>query len=428
MEYRERAETYLRLLAETALRTTTDDGLERVRRATDILLEAGAVTDQAAAQILADLQFALRLRGRQTPFSPGSRLQRLAGFWPPGIPAATEPWRVVQAGPPTPGWRLMALVLTADKALAPATIYLPSATASPGGVAVAFAEFTATDDLGTLYRLGFLGGAWAASAWTGTVVFTPAPPPAARRLEIIGPNGRVLRVEITAAPPGDTTPGVVLRPVAESLGEQLLTRRAEALLGAVARGDRNIHGLGQSALAELATTLEAAGLLSPLSPAAARLAALGQLIGLPTEGPAGEVPARWTSVVAHYGRRRHLPPVTGTAAIGAPLPEIDGVQLAIVGLRSGGAGTFLHVVVRGLAPRPSQRPPWTNWASGFSWWARDDADGWHLGAVEDISPVGGAEGLLRLALLPPLAHATATLTIEVTGTAQRITANLPVRW
>jgi hypothetical protein len=254
------------------------------------------------------------------------------------------------------------------------------------------------------------------------------PPPAARGLEIIGPNGRLLRAEITAAPPGDTAPGATARLVTESPGERLFTRRAEVMLAALALGDRNIHGPGQSALAELAATLEAAGLLSPLSPAPARLAALGQLIGLPTEGPASEVPARWTSVVAHYGRRRRLPPVTGTAAIGALLPEIDGARLAIAGLRSGGAGTFLHVVTRGLLPLPRRRLPQMSWDDGPSWWVRDDAGGWHLGAIEDVSPAGGAEGVLRLALLPPLAHATAALTVEVTGTAQQVTADLPVQW
>jgi hypothetical protein len=408
----------------------------RFRRAADILVEAGALTEQAAAQILADLELALRLRGRRTPFTPGSRLQRLAGFQPPGAPGApgpraasggAKPWRVLRAGPPTPGSRLMALILMPDKALVPVTLYFPSAAGLPGSDTPPLTTLTATDDLGTRYRLGFTDSAWAGSAWTGTILVSPAPPPAARGLEISGPNGRLLRAEITAAPSGDTAPGATAHPVAESPGERLFTRRAEAMLGALALGDRNIHGPGQSALAELAATLEAAGLLSPLSPAPARLAALGQLIGLPTEGPASEVPARWTSVVAHYGRRRRLPPVAGTAAIGALLPEIDGGRLAIAGLRSGGAGTFLHVVVRGILPL-HRRPPRMSWDGGPSWWARDDAGGWHLGAIEDVSPVGGAEGVLRLALLPPLAHATAALTVEVTGTAQQVTADLPVRW
>ena len=61
-------------------------------------------------------------------------------------------------------------------------------------------------------------------------------------------------------------------------------------------------------------------------------------------------------------------------------------------------------------------------------WAMDDAGGWHLGAVEDVSPVGGAAGVLRLTLLPPLCRETASLTIEAVGTGQQVTAELPVRW
>jgi hypothetical protein len=95
-------------------------------------------------------------------------------------------------------------------------------------------------------------------------------------------------------------------------------------------------------------------------------------------------------------------PVTGTAAIGAVLPEIDGAR--------------------------RRRPPRMTWDAGFSLWARDDAGGWHLGAVQDVTPVGGPEAVLRLAMLPPLCHETGSLAIEVAGTGQRITATLAVRW
>jgi hypothetical protein len=437
--YAERAETYLRLLAEAALRPAADGHANRVRRAADVLVEAGVLPEQVAAQILADLQLSLRLRGRDEVIATGSRLPRLSGSQPRGTPGyaggEADPWRVLQSGPPTPGSRPMALILVADKALAPMTLYFPPAAGPSGSGLHAFAGLTATDDLGTRYRLGFTDGSWAGSAWTGTVIFFPRPPAAASSLEITSPNGRLLLFGITTAPAGSTAPSLVLSSVTESPGERLLTRRAEAMLAALALGVRASRSPAQSDLAELASMLEAAGVLSPISPVPARLAALGQLLGLPMEGPASEVPARWTDVIAHYGRRRRLAPVTGTAAIGATAPEIDGARFAIAGLRSGGSGSFLHIVIRGLRrPMPRRRDPgvtWdagANWDAGFSWWARDDAGGWHLGAVEDVSPVGGPEGLLRLALLPPLGHATTTLTVEVTGGAQRITANLPVRW
>jgi hypothetical protein len=433
--YGERAETYLRLLAEAALRSPADEDITRVERAADVLIEAGVLSSQLAARILTDLHLALRVRGRRKPVRPASRLGRLTGFQPRGAPgpadAQSPPWRVLPAPAPSQGSRLMALILLADKALAPATLHFPAAFGPPESQVPPLTTLAATDDLGTSYWLGFSDGTWAGSAWTGTLILHPAPPGSAKRLEIriIDPNVSLLRAELTAPAPGEVAPRVVSGPVAESPGERLLTRRAEAMLLALPLGDAPGGGLSQSGLAELAATLEAAGALSPLSRAPARLAALGQLLGLATEGPADEVPARWTAVMAHYGRRRRLAPVPGTAAIGAMLPEIDGARLAIAGLRSGGSGTFLHVVVQGLpTPVPRRRAPGQTWDGGFSWWARDDAGGWHVGAFEDVSPVGGAEALLRLALLPPLCHATTTLTVEISGPASQVTANLPVRW
>ena len=320
----------------------------------------------------------------------------------------------------------MALIITADRALVPATLFFPPDVDTAGPGVPPFALLTGTDDMGTGYRLAFTGGNWAGSAWTGTVMFLPAPSPAARWLEINSPNGQVLHADITAASHGTVTRGAALQPAAESPGERLLSRQAEAMLAALSL--RHHPGHSQPALAELAATLEAAGALSPLSPAPARLAALGQLLGLPTQGPADQVPARWMEVMAYYGRRRRPAPLTGTGAIAADLPELDGVRLAIAGLHSGGSGSFLHVLVMGLGPLPRLRPPGPPWDAGLSWWARDDAGGWHLGVVEEVSPVGGPEQVLRLELLPPLGHASTTLTVEITGIARQITASFPVHW
>lgn len=432
--YAESAETYLRLLAEAALRPVSGGNANSIRRTADVLIEAGVLTESLAARILADLQLSLRVRGRQEAFPPAARLRRLAGFMPGasglGGQAAgrTGPWRVLGVSQPASGSRLMALYVLGGKALAPATLCFSPSAGTPESDVPVLAGLTATDNLGTAYRLAFTDSTWAGSIWTGTLQLIPAPPAAASRLDIISPTGPLLRTEITAALPGPAAPGPAPRPVTESPGERLLTRRAEGMLAAIALGSKDILGLSKSGLAELSGTLEAAGLLSPLSRAPARLAALSQLLGLPLEGPAGEVPARWIAVVAYYGRRRRLAPVTGTAAIGAILPDIDGARLAIAGVRSGGAGSFLHIVVRGLAPLPRRRQPGVSWDAMLSVWARDDSGGWHLGAVEDVSPAGPAEGLLRMALLPPLCHQTASLTLEAVGTGEQVTADLPVRW
>jgi len=419
---------YLRLLAETVLRTAGGHA-DRLYRAADILVAAGALADQVAAQIVADLQLALRVRRRPLarPTAIGAAgtapwIRRLTGF----RPGESPPWRVLPAGPATPASRLMALILTTNRALAPATLFFPAAVGPQESYSTPLTRLTGTDDLGNSYGLGFSGGSWAGSAWTGTVMFHPAPPDTARWLAISGPSGLLLRADLTAVPDGSMAPGVVPEAVPHSPGERLLTRHAEAMLAALAIGVP--PGYNRASLADAVATLEGAGVLSPLSAAPARLAALGQLLGLAMEGPADEVPARWTEVMAYYGRRRQLNPVTGTAAIGVALPEVDGARFAIAGLRSGGAGSFLHAVVQGLHGIPRRRAPGPPVDTGFSMWLRDDAGGWHLATVEDVSPVGGPEGMLRLVLLPPLGHATTMLTVQLTGSAQQVTATLPVRW
>jgi hypothetical protein len=462
----ERAETYLRLLVEQALRSAADGRADsrgeapggpgvvpsgasssggassasrrrggiaplsasRVRNSADTLVDAGVLTDTVAAEIVADLNVALRVRGWQPTGGLAGRLRRMRGFIGQGEPADGQPppWRVLPAGPGTPASRLMAVILTADRALTPATLFFPPADGPPESRMPPFAQLTGTDDLGTDYRLGFSEGTWAGSAWTGTVMFYPAPPAAARWLEIMSPNGALLRADIATAPQGRASS--LLDPVAETPGERLLTRRAEAMLVRLALGYQ--PDKGHPGLDEVVATLEGAGALAPLSPAPARLAALGQLLGLPTEGPADEIPPRWTRLMAYYGRRKRLAAVTGTASIAAELPEIDGARFAVAGLRSGGAGTFLHVLaeVRRLG-RPIHRSgqaPASD--TGFSWWVRDDADGWHLCAVEDVDVTGGRDGMLRFAVLPPLGHATTRLTAEVRGATQQVRANLPVHW
>jgi hypothetical protein len=447
--YADRAETYLRLLAEAALRPAANGDISRVRRAAEALTDAGVLGDQTVAEILADVHLALRVRGRRQAAGVASRLRRLRGFQPgsslrqPG--GQREPWRVLPLGRPPAGSRLMALIRTPDRALAPAVLQFPAAPMEPLDTDIGpLTTLTATDDLGTSYRIGFPDGTWAGSTWTGTISLHPAPPLAVRRLEISSPNGPVLRADLSAAPAGHLAPVLALEPVGESPGERVLTRRAEAMLAALARENPAARGARLPPdTDELAAILEGAGLLSPLSAAPARLATLAQLLGLPTQRPASEIPARWTEVVAYYGRRRQPAPVAGTAAIGVVLPTLDGARFAVAGLHSGGPGTFLHVVAEGLRPVSHSRQrglPWgpgalgSPWEAapavdaGFSWWVRDDAGGWHLGAIEEVNPVGGREGLLRMALLPPLGHCTTALSLEVSGPVQHVTANLPVRW
>ncbi|MGH3170547.1 MAG: hypothetical protein ACRDN0_32290 [Trebonia sp.] len=427
--YGERAETYLRLLAESVLHPLRPDRADRVRRAASTLVEAGVLTAAQASWILLDLTTALRARGKDEPLWSGQRLRHLAGFLPQSPVAAGEEWRVVPVHDAEPAARLMALVIMADRVLAPATFRLPPSAGIPDLQLPPWADLSAADDAGTAYRLTFANGTWAGSTWTGTIMLYPAPPATARTLTIISPNGPLCLIRLSPAkiPPGEAAA------TEDSPGERLLTRHAEALLTSLSADGALGLAREEPGLAELAGMLEDAGALSPLSPVPPRVAALYQLLGLPAEGSPGDIPARWLTVITHYGRRRPLPPASGTASIGVALPELDGARLVVAGLRSGEPGSFLHVVARGLRPLPhrsASRFP-NDWGlardAGFSWWFRDDAGGWHLGAIEEALPVGG-DVVLRLALLPSLAHATTTLTAEVTGVSRRVTTTFPLRW
>ena len=88
--YGERAETYLRLLAESALRADTDVRADDVRRAADILVDAGVLSHEQSSQIVDGMQLALRVRGRPTARTATWRLQRLSSY-SSGQPTAGQP-------------------------------------------------------------------------------------------------------------------------------------------------------------------------------------------------------------------------------------------------------------------------------------------------------------------------------------------------
>lgn len=436
--YGERAETFLRLLAEAVLRRPADDpappldaAVDRVHRAANLLVEAGVLTDEQVGWILLDLTTALRARGRREPvWTRPYRARRLAAMVPGrSDPPPAEEWRVFPGPAAVPGAHVMALILMPDRGLAPATLSFPPSAGIPDLQAAPWADLAAADGAGTTYRTTYASGSWAGSTWTGTILLRPAPPAGAGWIKIFIPNGFSLLIPVPDPP--SVVPGAP-EPVCESPGERLLIRHAEVLLASLPGGDAGLLAAGEAGFPELAGTLEAAGTLSALSGVPRQVAALHALLGLPggtagSDGALREVPGRWLNVVTHYGRRRHLPPASGTAAIGARLPEVDGTRFAVAGLHTGPGGTHLHVVARGLRPLPHRVPPGLGSDAGFSWWLRDDAGGWHLCAIEEAS-AAAAETVLRMAVLPPLSYRTATLTAEVTGVSARVTATLPVRW
>jgi len=472
------AQTYLRLLAEAALRPVAgpdDDRVDRVRRAADVLSDAEVLTDEQVGDLLLLLGTALRVRGRQeVPMAMGrTRLLTAAAMRRGSNHPPPRPWRVITMAPgQAPGSRVMALVVTADRMIAPATLRFPPSAGLDDLTPPAFTDLAATDDAGTDYQLSFTDGSWTGSTWTGTIVARPAPPPAARLLTIASPNGPLLVLSLTPAP-ATATVAASVEPTGQDRGERMLHRRAEAMLAELATrppdqglqpfsnearrramsqvlnalsaglpsaasqvpprsvAARSSLGppLAEATLPELVAILEGARVLSPLSAVPAQVATLAEALGGPHAGAyASDVrlPSPWTAVLAHYGRRHHPPLAAGTGSIGAELPAVDGASLVIAGVRTSAAGTTLHVVGRNWhrVPLPGQH-------MGLSWWARDSFGGWHLGmastwhlANENLS--------MRLSLFPPLrpgVPGTAdTLTLDITGHTEHLTADLTVHW
>ena len=497
---RDHAETYVRLLAEAALRAAgSPERAEKVQQATDVLVDAGVLDDARADEILLTLTEALAARG-QRGWTAHGRVHRLGAITVParkavqsgkttqsGRTAGHSAWHVIRDPPgQVPGSKLMALIVAGDRMIAPATMRffpLPADRGDPA--APSFADLTASDDLGSGYQVSFTEGGWAGGAWTGTMLLRPAPARGARLLTINGPNGPVLRAPLTPGPAAGQVEATAV-PLPDSPGERLLIRLAETMLGTLAgprlpRSPTGHAGPGmmrraggpqflrparpglpgnlppspvkpavgpppfavasggtrepRAGLAEIIEVLEGARALSPLSRVPAAVAALSQALGVagladldgdPAARRGQELPARWQAVLAYYGRRAQQPLASGTGSIGGYLPEVDGTRFAVAGVHTSRAGTVLRVVGRGLRPTPGLGQDLR-----FSWWIGDDEGTWHLAIAQGWHTVN-ADLALRLVVLPPLRPgtpgSTGTLTLEVTGTTSRLTAQLTVHW
>jgi hypothetical protein len=177
------------------------------------------------------------VRGQRGWVAPG-RIRGMGARSGTPAPGGDDTWRVIR--PPSgqvPGSKLMALIVTTDRVIAPATLHFPPSAGLTDLAAPSFADLTASDDTGTSYQINFTEGGWAGSTWTGTIVFRPPPSPAARLLTVSGPNGPVLRAQLGPDPAAGQL-AATATPLPDSPGERLLIRRAEALLGALASPGR----------------------------------------------------------------------------------------------------------------------------------------------------------------------------------------------
>ena len=307
-----------------------------------------------------------------------------------------------------------------------------------------FGLFTVADDRGAQYDLDFTPGG--GPEWTSQISLRPTPPPGIRWLDIAAPAGLAVRIDLgQGGPTANGEPEVSEAKL--SPGEHLLILLAEQLLTVAPEFPRDLRrhlATGSpgplqamaAGLGDIIGGLEAADLLSPLSPVPARLAALCASLGIGGHGiaapPTDDLPEPWLSLLTHYQRRKPdtAPVHDGFAAVAAALPELDGVRLALLGLHNTGGTSFLHVLARGMKEEGHLGPLGIDLDFPLSIWLRDSGGRWHAArpAGSYLAGPRDREYAVRLQLVPPLTRSTAWIEVLAGGRSAEVRTRLPLRW
>jgi hypothetical protein len=481
---RERAETYLRILAEAELRRATSQpwgnaqrvgSAARVERAAQALAFVGALDDAVADQILGDFELALGTRqagpagsvaGWFTRRAAGrTRLARRAG----APAAAAGGSAAARSGTGTAAGRAHAPVLLgqmvrvrgadvdgevcllsyARVASGPqfsvfARERQPSGRWEPSGPRL-FDPLTATDDRGASYQVTIRDIGSPVLGWT--FMLHPDPPHDPQWLDLASTTGEgaAARIVLPAAA-GQTRPpaasGVTIGQTAASPGEHLLSTIAVRLLAAVpplphdpwlygtAPRPRPLPGIADG-LGDVVTALQECGALPPHSPAPGQLATLCARLNVTGHGittpPARDLPEPWLSVLTQYQHRETgaAPVRDGCAVAAVVLPELDGIQLTILGLHNCQDSTIVHMHASGPMCDVIYGPD-----ELYAWamiWIRDSDGRWHATRTSGQSGMNG-EIALRVEIVPPLSHATTSIEVQAIGQSAQASARLPLRW
>jgi len=475
---RERAETYLRQLAEAELRRARTLPAARIPGRPDTarlalvapaLVAVGAVDVGTADQIRADLELAVAVRqpGQENQARPGQRglppdaRKRLARLMhsPPGragtvaLPASglstdtprpaghRASWRVAPVGQVIPirdhDVRRELLLLA----------YLQSADGARFTMAGwPFRPLTAVDDHGASYQLGFCGGHAAAE-----LLLRPDPPRHIRWLDLTTTPGEpATRIDLDPQIPA---PDVTVTRNARSPGELLLDVIAARILCSGAAfpqddlehppaGAADLRAFIADGPGDIVAALHMSGALPPASPVPGQLAGLCTRIGIPGHGitaPPADLPEPWHSMLTRP-RPRRLPgagPAPGIAAATvAELPELDGAHITIlglhhstiVGLHNSATQTIVHMLVTGVTPED-------DWTYGRvvrplpTLWVRDSGGRWHATRTNGTGPSGNSgEVILWLEIVPPLDRGTLWIDVVATGRSAQVRVRLPLCW
>jgi hypothetical protein len=473
---RERAETYLQVLAEAELRRATSQPrggaqragyADRVTRVAQVLVLVGALDEGAAGQILDDFELALGLRqAGQAASAAGWFTRRARRAAAPAAAAGRS--AAVRSGTGTAAGRTCApvplgqmirvrgadadgqvcLLSYARVASGPqfsvfARERQPSGRWEPSGPRL-FDPLTAADDQGTSYRVTIRDIGSPVLGWT--LMLLPDPPHDPQWLDLAATaGGPAARITLPAAA-GQTRPpaatGVTVSQTASSPGEHLLSTIAARLLAAVpplphdpwlygtAPPPRPLTGITDG-LGDVIAALQECGALPPHSPVPGQLATLCARLNVTGHGittpPRSDLPEPWLSVLTQYQHREigAAPVRDGCAAAAAVLPGLDGIQLTILGLHNCQDSTIMHMHASGPAchsiygpDEPYSRPPV---------WICDSGGHWHVARTSGQSGMNG-EIALRLEIVPPLSHATTWIKILATGPAAQARATLQLHW
>ena len=485
---REGAETYLRSLAEAAMRgSLTPAATPRAPNASTImaaghaLTAVGALDPVTAEEILTDFRLAVTvrqlrgepgqaatvahwlgqgravLRGKPHPAqSSGERApgEEASGKWAPGedaepdgadrfVPVGlTVPFR---AGAVSGELCLMSFAQTGSGArfIAAWQVHSPSLEVQlshhyPG--LIPLDEFTVTDDRGARYELDLTPGS--DLAWPNMIRLSPAPPGTIRWLDVAPPYRQAIRVDLCSSEPAPAGDATRAGDTTLSPGEHLLVMLAERLLtgtpefprrGLLAAPPTSPRQVVAGGFGVIIAALEAAGVLSPLSPVPARLATLCASLDLTGHGiaapPTLDMPEPWLSLLAHYQRRKPEPTQMreGYAALAASLPELDGIRVILLGLQHTQGGSALHVLVQGQIPEPRPGPLDIDLNFPLSLWLKDSGGRWHA-ARPDRCHQAGQESAIRLRLVPPLTRPADRVEVLAGGRSAEVRATLPLRW
>jgi hypothetical protein len=452
---RERAETYLRQLAEAELRARTlpgaliadwpnTAGLALVEPA---LVAAGAVDAGTADQIRADLDLAVAVRqpGQENQASPrqgglppdaqklraqlmrnpSRRAGTVASYFP-GLAAAyprparhRAPWRVVPVGQVIPvsdrdGRHELLLVA-----------YLQSADGARFTIGDGrFGGLTAVDDHGASYQLECRWGHGA-----GLLVLRPDPPRQIRWLDLITAAGEpATRIDLDLQIPA---PDLTVTRNAHNPGELLLDVVAARILCA---GSASFVA---DQPGRIVAALHASGALPPASPVPGQLAGLCARMGNPGHGitapPAADLPEPWQHTLTRLDGLPEAGPAPGIAAATiAELPELDGARITIVGLHhctvvgryNSVTQSMVHMLVTGVRPED-------DWTFGRvvrplpALWVRDGSGRWHATRTQGVGPSPSSrEVIVWLGVVPPLDSGTPWIDVVATGRSAEAAARI----